>query len=53
VTAPPLLVVVMLVSNNRKVMGDRANGLLTNILGWLAAAVMFAAAIAMFLTWNS
>lgn len=53
VVAPPLLVVVMLVSNNQKVMGRRTNGLFTKIVGWLAAAVMFAAAIAMFVTWGS
>ena len=52
VVAPPLLVVVMLVANNKKVMGERTNGIFTNIVGWLAAAVMFAAAIAMFLTWG-
>ncbi len=51
VVAPPLLVVVMLVSGNRRIMGPRVNGRLTNAIGWLAAVVMFAAAIAMFLTW--
>ena len=53
VTAPPLLVVVMLVSNNKRVMGRRKNGLGTNILGWLATAIMFVAAIGMFVTWNN
>lgn len=53
VVAPPLLVVVMLVSNNKKVMGTRTNGTFTNIVGWLAAVVMFVAAIAMFATWSS
>ena len=52
VVAPPLLVVVMLVANNKRVMGSRTNGIFTNIVGWLAAAIMFAAAIAMFVTWN-
>jgi Mn2+/Fe2+ NRAMP family transporter len=51
VVAPPLLVVVMLVSNNNRVMGERTNGPFTKLIGWLAAAVMFAAAIAMFVTW--
>jgi Mn2+/Fe2+ NRAMP family transporter len=51
VVAPPLLIVVMMVSNNKRVMGARTNGRLTNIIGWLAAAVMFAAAIGMFVTW--
>lgn len=53
VVAPPLLVVVMLVANNKRVMGPRTNGPITNIIGWLAALIMFAAAIAMFVTWGS
>ena len=53
VVAPPLLVVVMLVANNKRVMGERTNGLFTNIIGWLAAVIMFAAAFAMFLTWGN
>jgi Mn2+/Fe2+ NRAMP family transporter len=42
----------MLVSNNRRVMGDRTNGVATNIVGWLATAVMSVAAITMFITWE-
>jgi NRAMP (natural resistance-associated macrophage protein)-like metal ion transporter len=53
VVAPPLLVIVMLIANNKRVMGKRTNGLAANIVGWLAAAVMFAAAIGMVLTWRS
>ena len=52
VVAPPLLVVVMLVANNKQAMGERTNGVFTNIVGWLAAAVMFTAAIGMFITWG-
>ena len=52
VVAPPLLVLVMLIANNKKVMAGRPNGVLTNIVGWLAAGIMFAAAIAMFVTWG-
>ena len=48
--SPPLLVVIMLVSNNKKVMGDKVNGVGTNIVGWAAAVVMFAAAIGMLVT---
>ncbi|MDM7921754.1 MAG: divalent metal cation transporter [Pyrinomonadaceae bacterium] len=51
VIAPPLLVVVMLVANNKRVMGTRTNGKLTNIVGWTAAIVMFAAAFIMLLSW--
>lgn len=42
--APPLLVMIMLVSNNPKIMGKRTNSRLTNVLGWGAAAIMIIAA---------
>ena len=48
ILAPPLLVIIMLVSNNKKVMGKRTNVWWINALGWLTTAIMFAAAIAMF-----
>jgi Mn2+/Fe2+ NRAMP family transporter len=50
--APPLLVGLMIVSNNRKIMGDHVNGVLLNILGWSATALMFIAAIVLVWTWT-
>ena len=50
--APPLLMVIMLIANNRKVMQDRVNGHWTNIFGWTATLVMFVAAVALVLTWK-
>jgi Mn2+/Fe2+ NRAMP family transporter len=50
--SPPLLVIIMLVSNNRRVMGDKANGPGTNVMGWAATAFMFAAAVGMLLSWG-
>ncbi len=44
--APPLLVLVMLVGNSRRVMGSRVNGFWLNLLGWAAVAVMTAAGVA-------
>jgi NRAMP (natural resistance-associated macrophage protein)-like metal ion transporter len=52
VLSPPLLLIIMLVSSNRKIMGDKVNGLSATIIGWIATAVMFAAAIGMILTWK-
>jgi len=52
VVAPPLLVLIMLIANNKKIMGGRVNGIFANVVGWCAAALMFAAAIGMFATWN-
>src|SRR5882724_4086090 len=43
VLAPPLLVLVMLVANNRAIMGPRLNGRWLNVLGWLTTAMMTAA----------
>jgi Mn2+/Fe2+ NRAMP family transporter len=50
--APPLLVGLMIVSNNRKIMGDHVNGLVLNVLGWSTTALMFIAAIVLVWTWT-
>ena len=50
--APPLLVVIMLVSNNKAVMGKRVNGTAVNVLGWATTVAMFAAAVALVVTWT-
>jgi Mn2+/Fe2+ NRAMP family transporter len=49
--APPLLLVIMLIANNRKVMGRRVNTPSLNILGWMTTGLMTAAAVALVLTW--
>jgi Mn2+/Fe2+ NRAMP family transporter len=46
--SPPLLVIIMFISNNKKVMGNAVNGRFTNIVGWAATVIMFAAAVGMF-----
>ena len=48
--APPLIVLVVLLTSNRKVMGDRVNPPLLKWLGWATAGVMAVAAVAMFVT---
>jgi Mn2+/Fe2+ NRAMP family transporter len=50
VAAAPFLVVVMRVSSSRRIMGDYVNGNAAKIFGWLTAALMAAAAIALFAT---
>jgi Mn2+/Fe2+ NRAMP family transporter len=45
--APPLIVIVMLVCNNRELMGEHRNGWLLNVLGGVTAVVMTAAAVAL------
>jgi len=50
VAAAPFLVVVMKVSSSRRLMGDYVNGNAAKFLGWLTAAIMATAAIALFAT---
>lgn len=50
VLAPPLLVMIMLIANNKKIMGARVNTTLTNWLGWSATALMSIASAT--LIWN-
>lgn len=52
VLAVPLLVLIMLIANNRTVMGRRVNGVWSNLLGWVTTVAMGAAAIGLFLTWG-
>jgi NRAMP (natural resistance-associated macrophage protein)-like metal ion transporter len=49
VLAPPLIVLVVLLSSDRTVMGEHVSPPLLKWLGWITAAVMAAAAVAMFI----
>jgi Mn2+/Fe2+ NRAMP family transporter len=49
VFAPPLLALVMLVSNDARIMGEHTNGVWLNVLGWGATAVLVSAAAAFLL----
>jgi NRAMP (natural resistance-associated macrophage protein)-like metal ion transporter len=48
VLAPPLIVLIVLLTTDATVMGDRVNPAWLRRLGWLAAIVMTAAAVCMF-----
>jgi NRAMP (natural resistance-associated macrophage protein)-like metal ion transporter len=48
--APPLIVLVILLTNDATVMGSRKNGLLIRTLGWLCAGVMALCGIGMFVS---
>ncbi len=49
--APPLLFLILRVSNERKIMGERVNGRALNVLGWVTAVAMSGAAVALVVTW--
>jgi Mn2+/Fe2+ NRAMP family transporter len=48
--APPLLWIILLMSNNRTIMQEKVNGRMTNILGWVTAIAMTMAAVALLFT---
>ena len=50
VLAPPLVVLVTLLTSNSEVMGERVSSPLLRFLGWATAAIMTIAAIGMFVT---
>jgi Mn2+/Fe2+ NRAMP family transporter len=50
-STPPLLLLIMLMTNNRAIMGDQVNGPAMNALGWTTTAAIFAASIGLVATW--
>jgi Mn2+/Fe2+ NRAMP family transporter len=49
--APPLLFLIMRISNEPAIMGERVNGKAVNWLGWITAATMSAAVVGLIATW--
>jgi NRAMP (natural resistance-associated macrophage protein)-like metal ion transporter len=49
--APPLMLVIMLAVNNRKIMGEHTNGRWLKVLGWLTTAAVTAAAAGLVWSW--
>ena len=50
-STPPLLLLIMLMTNSRKIMGNRTNSLGLNILGWITTAAIFAASLGLVASW--
>lgn len=50
-STPPLLLLIMLMTNSRKIMGKQTNGLWMNVLGWFTTAAIFAATAGLVVTW--
>lgn len=47
IIAPPLMILIMFIGNNKKIMGEHTNSSASNILGWAVTAVMSTASIAL------
>ena len=50
-SVPPLLLLMMLLTNSRKVVGARTNGRWTNFLGWATTLVTFLCTATLVVTW--
>jgi Mn2+/Fe2+ NRAMP family transporter len=53
VAAVPIMVIIILMASRKSVVGEFVLTRLLTVLGWLATAVVAAAAIGMFATWAS
>jgi Mn2+/Fe2+ NRAMP family transporter len=50
-STPPLLLLIMLMTNNRRIMGAQVNSRALNILGWITTGAIFAASAGLVLSW--
>jgi NRAMP (natural resistance-associated macrophage protein)-like metal ion transporter len=52
VIAVPILFAVMKIANDKKVLGDKTNSRLSNVIGWLTFVIMGISVVIMFVTWG-
>jgi NRAMP (natural resistance-associated macrophage protein)-like metal ion transporter len=50
IIAPPLIIMLMRISNNHKIMGEYTNGRFSNVMGWAITTIMTACAVALLFT---
>jgi Mn2+/Fe2+ NRAMP family transporter len=50
-STPPLLLLIVLMTSNRQIMGDKVNSLLLNLLGWATTLAIFAASFGLVVSW--
>jgi Mn2+/Fe2+ NRAMP family transporter len=50
-STPPLLLLLMLMTNNRTIMGNKVNTRAMNVLGWATTVAVFLASIGLVATW--
>lgn len=50
-STPPLLLLIMLMTSNRRIMGDKVNGTPMRVLGWITVTAIFAASAGLVLSW--
>jgi NRAMP (natural resistance-associated macrophage protein)-like metal ion transporter len=52
VIAAPILYIIMRAANDKNILGNKVNGRISNIIGWLTFIMMSVSVVIMFLTWR-
>ena len=47
-STPPLMLLIMIMTNRQSIMGDKRNGRVMNLLGWTTTVIIFAASACLF-----
>lgn len=50
-STPPLMFLILRMTNNRRIMGNRTNGRAINALGWITTAAIFSASAGLVISW--
>ncbi|HET9087194.1 MAG TPA: Nramp family divalent metal transporter [Acidobacteriaceae bacterium] len=50
-STPPLMLLIMVITNRRSIMGTRTNGRAINILGWTTTGIIFSASACLLFLW--
>lgn len=50
-STPPLMLLILLMTNNRELMGKRVNGRAINVLAWITTIAISAASVGLVITW--
>jgi Mn2+/Fe2+ NRAMP family transporter len=50
-STPPLMFLILRMTNNRRIMGERVNGLGINALGWVTTIAIFSASAGLIVSW--
>jgi NRAMP (natural resistance-associated macrophage protein)-like metal ion transporter len=53
VIAAPILFIIMRAANDKNILGNKVNGRISNIIGWLTFTMMSVSVVIMFLTWRA
>ncbi|HEX5473999.1 MAG TPA: Nramp family divalent metal transporter [Vicinamibacterales bacterium] len=50
-STPPLMLLILLMTNDRRIVGNRVNGRAINVLGWVTTIAIFSASAALVASW--